>query len=220
MSKTLAVSVSEVNVVLGSNQLLKDISLDVNYGEIVGLMGRNGSGKTMLLRCIAGFIPPQSGTILVAGRNIRKNGGFCPEIGFVLDNAGFLPNFSGLKNLKYIAAIRNFSSVEKLAQSMKAVGLDPNDKKKYCKYSQGMKKRLAIAQAIMEDPKILLLDEPMNGLDQDSIFLVYDLIREMASKKKCAIILTSHYPEDIASLCGKVYSMNRGELRLMGGESK
>lgn len=218
MNEKLAVNISHLNITLDKHQILKDVSLQLYYGEIASLLGHNGSGKTMLLRCIAGFIPPQSGSISIAGQRVTQGSGFVKEIGFILDDAGFLPNYSGLQNLKYIASIRGITSLAEIRGYMESVGLDPDEKKTVAKYSQGMKKRLSIAQAIMEAPTVILLDEPMNGIDQDSVHVIYQLLLDLAHNHKCAVLITSHYPEDIRALCDSIYRMTEGTLSVLNPE--
>ncbi len=191
---------------------LKDISVNFESGKIYGLVGRNGSGKTVLLKCICGFIPLTSGTIRVDGKIIGKEIEVPEDVGIIIEEPGFLPNYSGMQNLKFLVALKGKVDTEKLENILTLVGLDARSKKKVGKYSMGMRQRLGIAQAIMEEPHILVLDELMNGLDEKGVNEIRGLLLNLKSKDR-TIIITSHNAEDINILCDEVYEMDGGIMK-------
>ena len=154
---------------IGNSKILKDINVVFEKGKIHGLIGRNGSGKTMLMKCICGFVRPTSGEIYVSGKRIGKDCDFPDNTGIIIETPGFIPYYSGFKNLKLLADLHGNISKDDIKNTMKTVGLDPELKRHVRKYSLGMRQRLGLAQAIMEDPELLILDEPMNGLDKDGV---------------------------------------------------
>jgi len=192
--------------------VLKDVSISVESGKICGLIGKNGSGKTVLMKVICGFITPDAGEIFVAGSHIGKDCDFPENVGVIIENPGFAQYISGEKNLCNLASIRKKISGEKVREVMEQVGLDPNDKKWVSKYSLGMRQRLGIAQAIMEDQHILILDEPMNGLDKQGVREMRELFISLKNQGK-TILLASHSKEDIDILCDEVYEMEQGVLK-------
>lgn len=188
---------------------LKNINLQLETGKIHGIIGRNGSGKTVLFKCICGFMPLTSGKIIVHGKELTNN---IPEdIGIIIEAPGFLPNYSCFNNLKFLARIRDKINDKRIVESIRRVGLDPYNKKWVGKYSLGMRQRLGIAQAIMENPSLLILDEPMNGLDKHGVQDVRNLLLDLKSEGK-TVILTSHNIEDIKMLCDTVCEMENGTL--------
>ena len=191
--------------------IYKDVDVVCESGSIVGLIGKNGAGKTMLLKSICGLTPYDEGEISVMGKKIGSDVEIPDSIGVIIEVPGFLPNLSGYKNLKYLADIKGKLNKEQIYEAIRQVGLDPEDKKRVGKYSLGMRQRLGIAQALMEDPDILLLDEPMNGLDNKGVSDVKEILRGLREKGK-TIILASHHMEDIDELCDKVYVMDGGEI--------
>lgn len=191
--------------------VLKEIDLDIPEGNICGLVGRNGSGKTVLMKCICGFIPLTSGTVTVFDKIIGKDTEFSPHTGFIIENPGFLPQYSGLQNLKFLSGIKGECTEEQLVEVMKLVGLIPYDKKKVGKYSMGMRQRLGIAQAIMDSPRLLIFDEPFNGLDNRGVSEMRELFLSLKEQGK-TILLASHNMEDIQILCDEVYQMDAGIL--------
>lgn len=197
----------------GNAIVLEDINLSFQKGKIYGIVGRNGSGKTVLFKLIAGYLKPTVGRVVVCGKEIGRDADFADDIGIIIENPGFLNGYTGFKNLEYLADIRNVIGREEIRESMEKVGLDPDSRKKVGKYSLGMKQRLGIAQAIMEDPGILILDEPMNGLDNQGVEDVRGILMGLREKGK-TIILASHNKEDIEVLCDEVYEMDRGKLTL------
>ena len=194
------------------NQLvLKNINMKFFKGKIYGIIGRNGSGKTVLLKCICGFLRPTSGHVSVNHKIIGQDIDFPQKLGFIIETPGFLMNYSGYKNLKYLASIKKEIDDIAIKEAMELVGLDPEDKKHVGKYSLGMRQRLGIAQAIMEKPDILILDEPMNGLDKSGVEEMRKLFLKIQSEGRL-ILLTSHNKEDIDVLCDEVYEMDMGNL--------
>lgn len=207
-----AVSIRDVTKNFGEQYVLKKASVEFPKGGIYGLIGRNGSGKTVLLKCICGFVPPTSGEITVWGKRIGRDIDFPDNLGFIIESPGFLPACSGLKNLKYLASIRNRIKENRIRECMDLVGLDPDSRKPVGKYSMGMRQRLGIAQAIMENPELIVLDEPMNGLDNQGVEDMRKLFLELKGEGK-TILLTSHNIEDVQLLCDSVYEMDSGELK-------
>lgn len=206
-----AVEVSQVSKFYGKNQVLKDVNLNLPAGKIYGLVGRNGSGKTVLMKCICGFIHAEQGDIHVHGKQIGKDVEFAQDIGFIIESPGFLPQYDAYRNLSYFYSVKNKIDKELIEKYIRLVGLDPKDKKKVGKYSMGMKQRLGIAQAIMESPSLIIVDEPFNGLDIAGVEEIRKLFLEMKEEEK-TIILVSHNREDINILCDEVYEMDNGLL--------
>lgn len=201
----IAISVNHIKKNYGEQTVLEDVSLSLEQGGIYGLVGRNGSGKTVLLKCICGLTKPDSGKITFPV--FEKT----PTIGIIIEEPGFLPSYSGIKNLLLLSGIRHVINREQAEQAMQMVGLDPRNKKHVGKYSMGMRQRLGIAQALMEQPEILLLDEPFNGLDQSGVEEIQELLINQA-KSGVTILLASHHREDIDRLCRETYKMDRGAI--------
>ena len=191
--------------------VLKNVSISFEKGKIHGIVGRNGSGKTVLFKCICGLMHPEEGVILVNGKRVGRDVDMPEDIGAIIEAPGFLPNYSGYKNLRCLANIRRKIGKEEILSVLKTVGLDPESRKHVGKYSLGMRQRLGIAQAIMEDPEILILDEPMNGLDNAGVQDIRALLLELKAQGK-TILLASHNHEDIAALCDTVHEMDGGVL--------
>ena len=194
-----------------NQQVIKDLSFQVQEGEYVCVVGENGSGKTMLMKMILGFVSPSSGSIKIEGKVLGKDISMPDRIGAIIENPGLLPEYSGFKNLKFLAMIHHKISNEEIRDAMRIVGLDPDSKKHVGKYSLGMRQRLGIAQAIMEDPDILLLDEPLNGLDNEGVEEIRKVLLSLKEKGKL-IILASHSKEDIQILCDTVFRMDHGKI--------
>lgn len=192
--------------------IFQNVSLSCEGGNIYGLIGKNGAGKTMLLKSICGLTKLSTGTINVNGKVVGRDIDMPESIGVIIEIPGFLPNLSGFSNLKYLAGLKNIIGEAQIKEAMCTVGLDPNSRKRVGKYSLGMRQRLGIAQAIMENPGILLLDEPMNGLDNRGVDDMKKLLVELKNQGKL-IIIASHHMEDISQLCDKVYIMENGLLR-------
>ena len=191
--------------------VLKNVSISFEKGKIHGIVGRNGSGKTVLFKCICGLMHPEEGVILVNGKRVGRDVDMPEDIGAIIEAPGFLPNYSGYKNLRFLANIRRKIGKEEILNVLKTVGLDPESRKHVGKYSLGMRQRLGIAQAIMEDPEILILDEPMNGLDNAGVQDIRALLLELKAQGK-TILLASRNHEDIAALCDTVHEMDGGVL--------
>lgn len=191
--------------------VLKNVSISFEKGQIHGIVGRNGSGKTVLFKCICGLMHPEEGVILVNGKRVGRDVDMPEDVGAIIEAPGFLPNYSGYKNLRFLANIRRKIGKEEILNVLKTVGLDPESRKHVGKYSLGMRQRLGIAQAIMEDPEILILDEPMNGLDNAGVQDIRALLLELKAQGK-TILLASHNHEDIAALCDTVHEMDGGVL--------
>lgn len=195
----------------GTARVLNHVSLRVKRQKIYGIVGRNGSGKTVLFKSILGFTPLTSGKIWVRGKEIGKDMDMASGIGIIIETPGFLTNYSAFKNLKLLASIQGKISDKEIYDAIHRVGLDPVSKKRVGKYSMGMRQRLAIAQAFMEDPDILILDEPMNGLDKHGVEDMRKLFIQLKEQGK-TILIASHNPQDIEILCDEVYEMDAGVL--------
>lgn len=192
-------------------KVLNDITIKIKKGNIIGIVGRNGSGKTVLFKCICGLVSPTKGTVKINNKILGKDMDIPDNIGAIIETPGFLPNYNGFKNLKFLAMIKNQISNEHIKDTIKLVGLNPDSKKHVGKYSLGMRQRLGIAQTIMENPDILILDEPMNGLDNDGVKDMRKLFLSLKEQGK-TILLASHNKEDIEALCDEVYMMDKGIL--------
>ena len=210
--KRHVIEVSHVNKNFRDNKVLKDVSLRGESGKIYGLVGHNGSGKTVLFKIICGFLSCDEGTVSVDGKIMGKDKDMLTEAGIIIEDPGFLRNWSAYHNLEFLYTIRNKKDKAYLYSVLKKVGLDPKMKRPVGKFSLGMRQRFAIAQAIMEDPGILILDEPMNGLDKNGVEEIRRLLLQMKQENKL-IILASHNREDIDVLCDEVYEMEDGVLQ-------
>lgn len=191
--------------------VLKDINLNIQKGKCYGIVGRNGSGKTLIFKAICGFIRPTSGYILVNGLKVGVDVDFPSNVGALIEQPGFLPNYNAFDNLKFLTDINKKIGEKEIEKVLKFVGLYPIDNKLVKKYSLGMKQRLGIAQAIMEDPEILILDEPFNGLDKDGVTDLKEKLIELKEKGK-TILMTSHIYQDIEALSDYIYEVNNGSL--------
>lgn len=193
-------------------EVLKKISCTFEKGKITGLIGRNGAGKTVLMKCICGFVIPTEGEIRIDGRKLRgRKEADLTKIGMIIENPAFLESYTGYQNLAFLARINGIIGKEKIRKTLRMVGLDPDSRKKVGKYSMGMRQRLALAQAVMEDQEILILDEPMNGLDNRGVEEMRKLLLDFRGQGK-TILLASHSQEDIRVLCDKIYEMDQGEI--------
>lgn len=205
------IEVKNVGKSFGEARVLNDVSLRCESGRIYGIVGYNGSGKTVLFKCICGFFHVDAGEILVNGKKMEKDLDMLENAGIIIEEPGYLRNFSGYKNLDYLYRIRNKPDKKHLYAIMEKVGLDPKSKKHVGHYSLGMRQRLAIAQAVMEDQEILILDEPMNGLDKKGVEEMRELFEKLKREGKL-LLLASHNREDINLLCDEVYEMEEGTL--------
>ena len=204
------IEVKNVNKTLSSRQVLENINYNFEYGKVYGLCGTNGSGKTMLLRAIAGLIIPDSGEIVIDGKVLHKDISFPPNVGLVIENMTLLPGYNAFDNLKLLSEIKQTATDEDIKSAIKRVGLKSDLKVK--KYSLGMKQRLNIAQAIFEKQNIILLDEPTNALDGDGVKLIYNIIRE-EKERGALIIIATHHEEDLKEVCDTILVMSEGRLR-------
>ena len=192
--------------------VLEDVNMRLQEGRIYGVVGDNGSGKTVLLKLICGFMKPDSGTVTVNGKVIGKDADFPENTGIIIEAPGFLPNYSGMKNLEYLASIRGKIGKEQIESAMKTVGLDPSSKLRVGKYSLGMKQRLGIAQAIMEDQQLLILDEPMNALDKDAVKEMRKLFLSFKASGKTMLVVSNH-EGDISNLYDDVYEFDGAKIK-------
>ena len=210
----MIIDIKNVSLRIGKTDILKSINISFEEGRIHGLIGRNGSGKTMLMKCICGFIRPTSGIITVGGKQIGKDIDFPENMGIIIEAPGFIPYYSGYKNLKLLAGLRGNIGKNEIIKSMEQVGLDPYLKRHVRKYSLGMRQRLGLAQAIMENPDLLILDEPMSGLDKEGVSDMRGYLKLFREQGK-TILIASHSAEDISILCDTVCEMDKGVLSSM-----
>lgn len=192
-----------------SRPILNNVSYNFEYGKIYGLYGHNGSGKTMLLRAIAGLLVPDSGSVVIDGKVLHKDMSFPPSIGIVIENMNLLPQYNAFDNLKILGKIKKTATDEDIKTALERVGLKSDLKVK--KFSLGMKQRLNIAQAVFEKQKIILLDEPTNALDNDGVQLIYKLLKE-EKERGALVVITTHHKEDLKEICDVVLEMTEGEL--------
>ena len=214
----IAIRVEGVYKRFGTDTVLKDVSRSFERGRIHGIVGNNGSGKTVLMKCICGFLIPTEGEVIVNGKRVGKDVDFPPGLGLIIETPGFLPNMTGVKNLEILASLNKKIGLEEIAAAIRRVGLDPLMKKPVGKYSLGMRQRLGIAQAIMEDPALLILDEPLNGLDKHGVREMRQLIKGLKEQGK-TILLASHNQGDIDELCDTVCEMDAGVMTIIREES-
>jgi len=206
------ITVKKLSLTIKKTEILKNIDVAFDSGKIHGLIGRNGSGKTMLMKCICGFVRPTEGEIFVAGKKIGRDLDFPDNTGIIIETPGFIPYYSGYKNLKLLADLKNKIDKQRIRNTMVQVGLDPDLKRHVRKYSLGMRQRLGLAQAIMENPELLILDEPMNGLDKEGVADMRQYLLDLKEKGK-TILIASHSSEDIDILCDTVSEMDKGVLK-------
>jgi ABC-2 type transport system ATP-binding protein len=210
------IAINNLSLTLKKTTILREISVCFERSKIHGLIGRNGSGKTMLMKCICGFVRPTSGTVTVAGKQIGKDCDFPESVGLIIETPGFIPYYSGYKNLKMLADLNRKIGREEIRKTMQQVGIDPDLKRHVGKYSLGMRQRLGLAQVIMENPNLLILDEPMNGLDKDGVADMRKYLLDLKAQGK-TILIASHSAEDIAVLCDTVSEMDKGVLTKISG---
>ncbi|MDE6759700.1 MAG: ATP-binding cassette domain-containing protein [Lachnospiraceae bacterium] len=206
------IQINDLSLSIKGHPILSNVNMAMYEGNIYGLVGNNGSGKTMLMKCVCGFIKPTLGEVIVNGEVIGKDIDYIKETGIIIENPGFIMYYSGIKNLKMLSEISGKVDITKIRKTMETCGLNPDLKLPVKKYSLGMKQRLGIAQAIMEDQSILILDEPMNGLDKDGIAVIRNLLLDMKKRGKL-ILLASHNREDIDVLCDEVFDVEKGQVR-------
>lgn len=205
------IQVKDVSLIRNKKQILTHISLELERGKIYGLVGNNGSGKTMLMKCICGFVKPSSGVVVADNKVVGKDTDYLPDAGIIIETPGFIPYYSGFQNLKVLAGIRNKIKTEDIKSALDQVGLDAELKLPVKKYSLGMRQRLGLAQAMMENPSVLVLDEPMNGLDKHGVEEVRQLLLSLRKQGKL-LVIASHNGEDIRILCDEVYELDNGNI--------
>lgn len=209
------ISLDQVSKSFSGRRVLSDVSLDVEKGSTVGIVGANGSGKSVLFNIICGFLPPDSGQVYVRGQALGKGRDFPENVGVLINSPGFIGLNTGLQNLGYLAGIRGVAGEKEIRSAMQKTGLDPEDKTKVEHYSMGMKQKLGIAQAIMEDQDILILDEPFNALDYKTYNDTKEIIRILQAEGR-TILMTSHNYNDLETLCTHIYAINQGKLEFPG----
>ena len=217
-NEKIAISVQNLSKSFGQERVLKNVTRDFEKRKIHGIVGNNGSGKTVLMKCICGFLIPDSGSITVNGERVGVDVDFPRDMGLIIETPGFLPNMTGVKNLEILASLNKKIGLEQIAAAIRRVGLDPLMKKPVGKYSLGMRQRLGIAQAIMENPSLLILDEPLNGLDKHGVMEMRQLIKGLKEQGK-TILLASHNQGDIDELCDTVCEMDAGVMTMIREES-
>lgn len=201
--------VKDVNKSIKGKKILNNINLELEGGLVHGFFGRNASGKTMLFRAIAGLITVDEGMIDVFGKRITDDNSFPDNMGIMIENIGLWKQLTGMETLRLIADIRNVIGTDEIRNALERVGLDPDDKRKYKAYSMGMRQKLVLAQAIMEKPDLLILDEPTNGFDEQAVELFQKIIAEEKARGATCLIAT-HQKDDIKELCDKVYNIKEG----------
>lgn len=211
MNDKTYLSVKNLTKEIKNNLILDDINLDLNKGKIYGFKGKNGSGKTMLFRAICGLINPTKGEIHIGNKKLGQEISFPESVGVIIEYPGFLPDFTGIQNLKMLAELTGKIGEKEIREMILAVGLNPDDKKKFKKYSLGMKQRLGIAQALMEEPDLIILDEPTNALDSEAVELVKNLLIKMKEKNKL-ILIASHDKEDLEFLSDEIFAIESGKI--------
>ncbi len=207
----MKIDIKDYTKTIKKKTILENINLSFESGKIYGLHGRNGSGKTMLLRAICGLILPTQGSVSIDGKIIGKDIEFPDSVGIIIESMSMLPEYSGYDNLKILAKIKKIATDDDIRTAMNAVGLDPDNKKRVGTYSLGMKQKLNIAQAIMEKPELYLLDEPTNALDEGTVNDIRDLLLQL-KKNGALIIIASHNKEDLSVLCDEVIKINEGQI--------
>ena len=203
--------VKGISKYFGKTCVLNNINLEMETGHIYGFWGRNGSGKTMLMRIISGLVFPSDGAIIIGGEQLGKDISFPRSIGALIENPGFIPGYSGFKNLKILASIRNKISDADIREVMLHMGLDPDDRKKAKNYSLGMKQKLGIAAALMEKPDLILLDEPTNALDENSTKVLKEILLEH-KRRGALLIVACHIREELEYLSDEIICLNEGHV--------
>ena len=208
-----AIIIENLRKSFGEEEILHGICREFETGKIHGIVGNNGSGKTVMMKCICGFLRPDEGHVFVNGLEVGKDIDFPEDMGIIIETPGFLPGVTGMKNLKLLASLRGIADDRRIRQTIERVGLDSKLSKPVSKYSLGMRQMLGIAQAIMEDPSLLILDEPFNGLDKHGVAKIRSLIKELRAEGK-TILLASHNQADIDELCDTVCEMDAGYMTM------
>ncbi len=208
------ISLDHVSKSFSRHHVLREVSLAIEEGTTVGIVGANGSGKSVLFKLICGFVSPDSGRVAVRGKPLGKDRDFPENVGVLINSPGFIGLYTGLQNLRYLAAIQGVIGDKEIYAAMQKVGLDVENPTKVEHYSQGMKQKLAIAQAIMENQDILILDEPFNALDHKTYNDIKEIIRILQAEGK-TILMTSHNFEDLETLCTQIYALDDGKLNIL-----
>lgn len=211
MERTYTIKIHQLSKQFKETRALSNINLEFEGGNIYGIVGRNGSGKTVLLKCICGLLYPNDGYVSINHKIIGKDVDFYDGIGFIIENPGFLYQYSGYKNLKMLAGLKKKVTKDTIKNWMNKVGLNPDNRKPVAKYSMGMKQRLGWAQVLMEEPGIIVLDEPFNGLDENGVEMFRKLLMNL-KKEGRLILLCSHSREDIQLLCDMIIRLDQGEI--------
>jgi ABC-2 type transport system ATP-binding protein len=214
MAQDTGIQIKQATKRFKDNTVFENVNMSVERGKITGIIGRNGSGKTVLFKCICGFMPLTWGKVTVDGKEIGRDVDVPRDMGIIIEAPGFLPHYSGFRNLKFLTQIQRKIDNEKIRNTMEIVGLDWKNKKAVGKYSLGMRQRLGIAQAIMEDPAFLVLDEPMNGLDRQGVGEMRELLLKLKGQGK-TLLLASHDANDIEILCDMVYEIDSGAVSVV-----
>lgn len=207
------IQIKDLNLDIKGHMILSDVNMTMQEGKIYGLVGNNGSGKTMLMKCICGLVRPTSGEVIVNDEVIGRDVDYIRDAGIIIENPGFIPYYSGMKNLRMLSEITGKIDRTKIRETMEICGLNPELKLPVKKYSLGMRQRLGIAQAIMEEQSILILDEPMNGLDKEGVAAIRELLLKMKEEGRL-MILASHNREDIDVLCDEVFEVEKGKVSI------
>ena len=205
------IHINNLSLTIKKDAILNDINLHIKKGRITGLVGRNGCGKTMLMKCITGFVNPTEGEVIFDNKKIGVDVDFPDNVGIIIETPSFVPYYSGMKNLIELASLKRIIGKKEIEAVLKQVGLYEARKKQVRKYSLGMRQRLGIAQALMEKPDTLILDEPMNGLDNECVNLSRGILNDLRNQGK-TILLVSHNEEDIRMLCDDIYEMDKGQI--------
>ncbi|EQB86313.1 ABC-2 type transport system ATP-binding protein [Clostridium punense] len=211
MNENYYLKVENLSKEIKNTKVLNNIDLKLSKGKIYGFRGKNGSGKTMLFRALCGLIKPTEGKVEIDGKVLGSDISFPESVGVIIEYPGFLPNLSGYENLKLIAEINNKIGEKEIKEIISAVGLNPEDKKKFKKYSLGMKQRLGIAQALMENPELIILDEPTNALDSEAIVSIKELLMKMKNNNKL-ILIASHDKEELEVLSDEIFYIENGSI--------
>ncbi len=205
------IEIKNVNKTIKKAPILRDINLLFEGGKVYGLKGKNGSGKTMLMRAICGLITPESGTIDINGKILGKDISFPESIGVLIENPSFISNYTGFKNLKVLASIQGKITDDRIREALEEIGLDPDDKRTFKKYSLGMKQKLGIAAAIMEKPDIVILDEPINALDEASVGNVREILARQ-KQRGAVIIIACHDKSELEALSDEIIEISEGRI--------
>lgn len=207
----MEIDIKDLTKTIQKSTVLSHVNLHLEGGRVYGLRGQNGSGKTMLMRCICGLIAPTQGSVTINGETLGKDLSFPRSVGVLIENPAFLEQYTGYKNLEMLAAIQNRIGEKEIRETLETVGLDPDDKRKYRKYSLGMKQRLGIAAAIMEKPDVIILDEPINALDESGVLEVRGIL-EREKERGALILVACHDKEELDLLADEIYHIEAGRI--------